>query len=76
MTINKLYVYTGENGVLITPRKNGDDYVNTQYRIVAEDGYHLVHPSIEDDTISCIDVDSVEGWSEAENDEQLDEQGE
>jgi hypothetical protein len=62
MQIITLYRYERENGgVTVSPNKPNVEYTE-MYRLVADDGKLLTLDG--ENTTSCADVESIEGWYE------------
>lgn len=61
MQIVKLYrIKRDDGGITITPNKPSE-YESETFRIVADEGMELVKGDIR---TSCIDTESLEGWTE------------
>ena len=61
MQIIPLYRYERDGGgITVSPIKPNGEYME-MYRLVADEGKALTNGTI---ITSCIDVESVEGWSE------------
>lgn len=57
-----LYRYTREDGgVTVTPSRPKTAGYTIKYRLIADEGMTLTNGET---TMTCVDVDSVAGWSE------------
>lgn len=57
-----LYRYTREDsGVTVTPNRPKTAGYTIKHRLIADEGMTLTNGEI---VASCIDVDSIDGWSE------------
>lgn len=64
MTIKELYCYERETGkTTVSTEKPGCEY-ETRYRLIADEGKELTNDL--ENFVSCIDVESVDGWYEVE----------
>ena len=66
MKIEKLYVYTGDNGVITTPVFLENVPSIKKLRLIADDGKILTNGSIEVPTI-VIPESKFDAWSEIKN---------
>lgn len=70
MQIVTLYKYERENGGLtVSPIKPDNTTYTIGYRLLADDGKAITDGTA---TVICVDVDSVEGWSDCELSEETD----
>ena len=65
MTVKELYCYEREEGkVTVSTEKPDCDYT-LRYRLIADEGKELTKDG--ENFISCIDVESTEGWYEVKS---------
>lgn len=70
MQIINLYKYhRADGGVTVSPIKPEGEYTE-MYRLIADEGKALTNGEI---ITSCVDTESVEGWSEVDDPEETDE---
>lgn len=61
MQIINLYKYIRDDGgTTVSPMKPNSEYIE-MFRLIADEGKELLNGDIR---ISCIDVETIEGWTE------------
>ena len=69
MTIKNLYRYEEQDGsITVTPNKRDPADIPAFYRLIADEGYDLIHGDDEDTRCYCVDVNVGEEseWNEVE----------
>lgn len=71
MEIKTLYRFTRQDGgITVSPEKPDAEYTE-KFRLIADEGKLLTQDG--ENTFSCVDTDTVEGWYEVEEQEETPE---